>query len=343
MKKFVVLILGTVIALGVTFFTGDTIKATVPELSVTQIKKTSVEDTIICTGKVEYEKTRKVRSEAVGIIDSIKVKKGETVKKGQVLFTVLTSSEAAAPSAKEVTNDDIVNAIKSGDYSAINQYAKNAQENTSKNSANTTDGEIIEITAPMDGEILTIDESVGSAVNLSTIVITVVSGDKLCINLPVNESKIANLKIGQSAIITGNGFKNSTYKGTVSYIDKIAQQVSTGASKETAVEVKVRVNKAKKDIKQGYSAKCAITTAVNDNALIVPYDSIVYDDDGKIYVYVYRNGVAEINYITAGKDYDVGIEVVKGLNPNDLVVNNPELVCDMQKVRVTECVVNANV
>lgn len=335
MKKFVALFLITAVALGTTLGLGNTAKSTVAQVTAHKISAISVEDTVICTGKVEYEQTRNVRSSVSGVIEKMFVRRGEKVKKGDVLFSVMSSSVSVVQ--PEISTDDIYDAVKSGDYSSLSEYARQSQGSVESVQ---NEGEIIEVTSPINGEILNIEESAGSPVSLATEVLTVVSGDELCINLPVNESKIAGLEIGQTAVITGSGFKKSSYLGEVYYVDRVAQQVSTTTGKETAVEVKVRVSEPKEDIKQGYSAKCSIITSINENALIIPYEAIIYENEP--YVYVYRNGQAEKNYIKTGNEYENGVEVINGLNSGDIVVTSPEQIRDMQKIRISECVVNTD-
>lgn len=341
MKKFTLLILGSFIAIFALFFIGDSIKTSVPSVSVYKTDLTTAEDKIICSGKVEYKTAKEVVSASQGIIDSIEVSKGDTVRKGDTLFTVrsIENISSQASSVAEVPTDEIYEAIKKGDYSSISQYTENDLREQNTNVSEKT----VEIPSPIDGEILDINKSTGDAVDLKTKVLTVVSGDKLCVTLPVNESKIADLEVGQKAKITGNGFKNSEYNGEVSYIAKVAQQVTTGTAKETAVEVKVDVEAPKEDIKQGYSAKCAITTNIKENIIIIPYEAICQDDDQRDYVYLYKNGKAEKTYITTGSEYENGVEVTKGIEKGDIVILEPQKAADMQSVTVSRCVVNNDV
>ncbi|GHU81482.1 hypothetical protein AGMMS50284_1400 [Clostridia bacterium] len=339
MKKFVILILGTLLLSSSVFWVGGAVKSNVPTVTICKIEPVTAIDTIICTGKVEYEKSKDIRTTASGIIENVNVKKGESVTKGQVLFTVIPASGVTAQASADISADELYQAFKNGNYAAISSYASSTADN-SEIPANNSGDEIIEIKSPIDGEILEINESTGSAIGLATTVMTVVSGNNLCVKLPVNESKIADLALDQKAIITGNGFKNSVYSGTVSYIDKIAQQVSTAAGKETAVDVKVKVNDPQDDIKPGYSAKCEITTFINENSIIVPYDAITRNDDGKEFIYVCNTDKAEIRYIKTGNEYKNGVEVIKGISVGEQVIITPEKVKDAETVKVTKQVVN---
>lgn len=333
MKKIVSLVFATLLVTGLISYFGVAAKESVPTVSVYKVSKKTVADTVICTGKVEYEQKKEVRCTSLGVIERIAVKKGDKVNKGDLLFTVVTTSQVSGSSFSE---EDVYDAIKSGDYSAISEYASSYKG--SAVTQNEDEGELIEITSPINGEVLEINESVGSTVGLSNTVLTVVSGDNLCINVPVNESKISSLQIGQPAQITGNGFKNSTYQGEVFFVDKVAQQVTTTIGKETAVTVKVRVNDPQEDIKQGYSAKCAITTSINEDVIVVPYEAVFYDEEP--YVFVYNNGIAQKIEITTGKEYENGVEVTKGLKNDDLVITQPEQVEDNKGIRISECVVD---
>ncbi|HHZ06611.1 MAG TPA: HlyD family efflux transporter periplasmic adaptor subunit [Clostridiales bacterium] len=340
MKKIIILSIATVMVISTFLLTGSSIKTSIPRLKAYSIQPTTVEDTVVCTGKVEYKQNKEIKSEINGTISDIYFSKNDTVCKGDVLCTVKTSSQQQSP-ITAASEEDIINAIKSGDYSAVSEYAQ--QGKIQSNAADNTDiPKEIDIVSPIDGVILDIDKGENSFVTIADTIMKVVSADNLCVVLPVNESKVSDIAIGQAAVITGNGFKNNEYYGTVSYIDNVAQQVSTVTGKETAVEVHVDVDSPKEDIKDGYSAKCVITTAESYDKLIVPYEAILSDDNQQEYVYLYDSGIAKKQYVNIGKEYENGVEVLLGISSNDIVLENSNMTRSGEVIKISECVVNVN-
>lgn len=330
MKKITLLISATFILIGTIFFTGNSVKASLPVVNVYEVELVQAKDTIICSGNIEYKKTKDIKSPSGGIIKKINVKKGDFVKKGDALFTMETSNIVVPSSTESISESDVYSAIKNGDINALSKYSYDSSNQDSNNTAET-----IDITAPADGKVLEIKENENSPVVSGHTVMNIVVDDTLCVELPVNESKISQLALGQEAEITGSGFKNSKYTGEVSFIDDVAQQVSTGVGKETAVNVKVDIENPGDDIRLGYTAKCNITTNINEECLKIPYEAVVYNDD-KNYVYVYSNGIAKEQRVKLGTEYSDGVEVLKGLSPGDILILNTENVSNFEKVKVAD-------
>jgi len=62
----------------------------------------------------------------------------------------------------------------------------------------------------------------------------------------------------------------------------------------------------------------SVTTAVHENALIVPREAI-HQDDGQRYVFEVNNGVLHRREVQTGLSSATRIEIDKGLNENSLV------------------------
>ncbi len=148
--------------------------------------------------------------------------------------------------------------------------------------------------------------------------------------------------------MTGVGFQGKRYTGTVSKISNIAQQVVSATGQETIVTVIVKVDSDNKEslewIKNGFTAKCKIITSVDKDRIVVPYEAVLADENGKEYVYRVLENRAVKTYITTGKEFENGFEVVKGLSQGEEIVLSPEQVSDFQRVlRDTQKAGNADV
>lgn len=327
MKKFTLLISVTFIVIGTIFFAANSVKASLPVVNVCEVKYVQAKDKIICNGNIEYKKTKDIKSSTTGFIKEINVKKGDVIKKGDPLFTLETSAATVPSLNKSISEIDVYSAIKSGNLSSLSEY--------NDDTLNTSDNikEVLEIKSSVDGKVLEIKENENSSVICGQTVMTVVTDDKLCVKLHVNESKASELSLGQQAEITGSGFKNSKYTGKVSFIDDVAQQVSTGLGKETTVDVKIDINNPGDNIKRGYTAKCAVTTYVNDKCIKIPYESVIYNNNTNT-VYVYEDGVAKEKKVKLGSEYSDGVEVEKGLAVGEKIILNPESISNFEKVKI---------
>lgn len=180
-----------------------------------------------------------------------------------------------------------------------------------------------EITAPISGVVSEMDLNEGSG---GALVIS--DTDNLQVRLSVPESQIPAIQVGQPVSINGVGFQDSTYHGVVESIANIAKQQVSTTGEETVVEVLVRVEDADSKMKSGFSAKCEITTATDSDLLLVPYESVYAEDNGQEYVFLNKEGKASKCYITTGREFEEGFEVLSGIQEGDEVIISANFVKD---------------
>ena len=307
MKKIIIEIAATFGVVTFLLFSGVMIKNNVLAVNVYRVTGTQLEDTVICSGKIEYTETNDVSPAANGIVQEVFVEKGDTVEKGDRLFSMIAN--ISAENVKGADTASLVNVVNN-------------------NSMN--------VEAPVSGTVLSVDIKSEDPIASGTTVITIVNSDNLCVNVPINENKISKIKTGQPVKITGTAFGNHSYSGKVSSIDSIAKQVVTTTGKETAVDVTVSVENPNQLIKQGYTAKCTITTNTKNNGIIIPYETVEMDSENSGTVYTFNNGKAQKKSVKIGNEYENGVEIISGLNKNDLVIEAPEKINDTGSVRVNK-------
>lgn len=307
MKKIIIEIAATFGVVTFLLFSGVMIKNNVLAVNVYRVTGTQLEDTVICSGKIEYTETNDVSPAANGIVQEVFVEKGDTVEKGDRLFSMIAN--ISAENVKGADTASLVNVVNN-------------------NSMN--------VEAPVSGTVLSVDIKSEDPIASGTTVITIVNSDNLCVNVPINENKISKIKTGQPVKITGTAFGNHSYSGKVSSIDSIAKQVVTTTGKETAVDVMVSIENPNQLIKQGYTAKCTITTNTKNNGIIIPYETVEMDSENSGTVYTFNNGKAQKKSVKIGNEYENGVEIISGLNKNDLVIEAPEKINDTGSVRVNK-------
>ena len=307
MKKIIIEIaaaFGVVIFL---LFSGVMIKSNVLAVNVYRVTGTQLEDTVICSGKIEYTETNRVSPAANGIVQEVFVERGDTVKKGDKLFSMLANISA----------ENVRGADKATLANVVNNNSMNVE-------------------APVSGTVLSVDIKSEDAIAGGATAITIVNSNNLCVNVPINENKISKIKTGQPVKITGTAFENHNYSGKVTSIDSIAKQVVTTTGKETAVDVKISIENPNQLIKQGYTAKCTITTNIKNNGIIIPYETVEMDSENSGTVYTFNSGRAQKQSVKIGNEYENGVEIISGLNKNDLVIEAPEKIGITGSVRVNK-------
>lgn len=138
------------------------------------------------------------------------------------------------------------------------------------------------IRAPENGTITNIDIKLGELSEVQKPVITLQDVSNLYIEAKINESSIANLKIGQKVSIKFDAFGPSrVFNGNVVHIDPGA------TTTDGIVNYKIKTSIAPLDesVRSGMNADIAITTAEKKNVLVIPKAAIL-SHDNKIYVNV---------------------------------------------------------
>jgi HlyD family secretion protein len=198
--------------------------------------------------------------------------------------------------------------------------AQAAVERAAEDLANAT------IRAPIRATVLTRDVEIGSPVssilNLganATLVMTLGDIEQVFVRGKVDEADIGHVRLGQTARIRVETFKDKVFTGKVTQISPI------GAEKDnvTTFEVKVSIENGAKELKANMTANAEIVLEEHPNALIVPEAAISYDSQRVASVDVLdpvaKNGRRKV-VITTGVGNGTKTQVLSGLKAGDRVV-----------------------
>lgn len=346
MKKYVLLFSATIIMVLSINILANYLKNTIVNVDVQLIEKECVEDIIVCSGKIEYMDSQDIYADFSAITDSVNVSVGDVVNKGDLLMSV-SEAELAENYKSAMLNQGLPSSLGlnsntdiAGLYKSILDDSTAKEVFSSSNKGNidyTKTGKKQDIKAPFTGVVSSINTEAKDVYGKEKSLMVISDNSKFQVHMSVNESKIGDIKLGQKVIITGVGFKDSEYVGVVSRISNEAQQVVNTTGKETVVDVYVTVNETScNNIKAGLTAKCQIVTSEKPDSTIVPYKSVLSEDDGREFVYSLIDGKAVKTYITTGSEYSRGFEVLDGIEAGSVVITNPEDVSNLCKVNVSK-------
>ena len=95
---------------------------------------------------------------------------------------------------------------------------------------------------------------------------------------------------------------------------------STTTSRTLLVEVDV--DNPRRELMPGSYTRVHFALPGDFNAMVIPANTLLFRKEG-LELGVVRNGRAELVSVTPGHDYGDSIEILSGLEPNDLVILNP--------------------
>lgn len=138
------------------------------------------------------------------------------------------------------------------------------------------------IRAPMDGIITFLNAEVGEVAQAQTsytqgkILMTIADLSVFEVEVDVDETEIAKVRIGQPAKIRIDAFRDTSFAGNVVEISNSVRIQGQGTDDySTNFQVKIRFAQTVASVRPGMSATADITTATVEEALLIPYASVI--------------------------------------------------------------------
>ncbi len=297
---------------------GDTPVAT------TAVKKMQLVNSISLIGVVNASNDVNVISEAQGLVVDVKIKVGDYVKSGTVLFQIddvlMQSNLASAEinflkSKRDFERSETLyqeNSISAAqlDLARLGMKAAESQLTLARKQLNDT-----KIKAPISGTINKRMVNEGAMVNVGTAVANIVDISTLKVALNVSEKDAFQIKTGKQVEITTDIYPGVTFYGRVDNIASKADEAHT-----YPVEVKLP-NSAQHPLKAGMFARVNFTSENTAECLVVPRESLIGSiKDAR--VYTVENKTAKIKNVVVGRSSGEFLEILSGLNENEVVVTN---------------------
>ena len=198
--------------------------------------------------------------------------------------------------------------------------AKAAADRAAEDLANAT------IRAPIRGTVLTRDVEVGSPVssilNLganATLVMTLGDIDSVFVRGKVDEADIGRVRLGQTARIRVETFRDKVFSGRVTQISPM------GVEKDnvTNFEVRVSIENPGQELKANMTANAEIVLEEHPNSLILPEAAIAYDGQKNAFVDLVdpgaKNGRRRVP-VKLGVGNGTRIQVVEGVAEGQKIV-----------------------
>lgn len=195
------------------------------------------------------------------------------------------------------------------------------------------------IAAPTSGLLNDFPMEPGEYASPGDVVAEIVDIDAVKVLVDVPERDIGYLRVGQQAEIIPLSEDAHPSKGTITYINALANE----STRTTRIEVTVRNRKEESAgesqggeyfLRSGQIVKARLTRRVIEDAIMVPLASVIPLENGKE-VYIVENGKAERRPVELGFIRGRSIQVCSGLRRGDLlIVAGHRLVSPGQPVKV---------
>jgi RND family efflux transporter MFP subunit len=311
------------------------------------VETRSIHFAVSAAGEIGPAEQVSVRPEVNGMIATLPVDIGDTVKQNQVLFTLddrdLQSERATRKAeidgakiqlekadrdfrrAQELFASKLISQELFEDTKTQSELAKNALDRALQALA-LVDYRLTKtrILAPFDCTVLTRPVSVGQAVsgsggfNSGTEVLTIADLNRMIVNAHVNQADVTRLTQGQDVDIEVESVPGLTMRGTV---ERIAPQsaIKNGVKGYAA---RILIQGIDPRVRPGMTANISIPVASSENSVAVPL-AAVFTEQGERFVYVKKETESgeefEKRPVQIGiADYDYA-EILSGLKTGEVV------------------------
>jgi membrane fusion protein (multidrug efflux system) len=169
------------------------------------------------------------------------------------------------------------------------------------------------LTAPLAGIVGLRTVSTGAYVVPDQRIVELVDVDPLKVDFRVAELNFAQLRVGQTILVSADAMPGVTFDGKIYAIDPIVDVNGR------AIRLRAQVPNPDRRLSPGFFARIRIVIERRPNAVLVP-ESAIFPLDGKTLVYRVVNGRAVQTEVVLGQRLSGQVEVRQGLSSDDMVV-----------------------
>jgi HlyD family secretion protein len=309
-KKKILIILGAVIVVAI-IIVANVLKSgeKTYQVQAEKVERSDLTSVVTANGRIVPKTDVKISAYVPAKITKLPVEEGNVVEKGQLLVQLddteyraavnrskaeLASARASMEQAQLVFNrqKELFGKKLSSEEQydmarteldlarARRQQAAASLDQTRYNLSKTT------MASPMDGIVTSLNAEVGEIVmigtmnNPGTVIMTVSDMSEIETEVEVDETDIAQVKLGQETEISIDAYPDTTFRGRVTEIGHAARISGLGTQDQvTNFLVKVMLLDEVSTIRPGMSASVDITTDSRTDVLSVPIQAVVMREE----------------------------------------------------------------
>jgi macrolide-specific efflux system membrane fusion protein len=287
-KKLLIILISLVlitVAAGVYFIRNDGSDIKMREV---RVERKDLVINVQAFGTVSPQNRLEIKPPIAGRIEEVLVKEGEVVKKGKILAWISSTERAG-----------LLDSVRTQGASEIKKW-----EDLYKPTP---------VMAPIAGTIILRNVESGQSFTNTESIFTM--ADRLTVKAQIDETDIAQIKVGQKAIITLDAYPNESVPGKVVHVAYDA----TVTNNVTTYICDVLPDKVPDFMKSGMTSNVNIEVSRKDGVVLLPMTALLMDQDGTR-VRIKNGKKSSIVPVETGSDDGKLTEIVSGLNENDIVL-----------------------
>jgi HlyD family secretion protein len=179
------------------------------------------------------------------------------------------------------------------------------------------EGLVVDLVAPMDGIVLTINAAQGDRVDQGTI-LTLADLSQPSVQINFDEIDLEYIQTGYQAEVIFDAIPEATFNGQVVQVDPSLKRVGNTQAVEALVQLD-GVSDRLYSLPMGLNATVDIIAGEAIDAVLVPLEAL-HQEDGGYFVYVINGSDFELREVEVGLMDLTSAEIIFGLRPGERVV-----------------------
>lgn len=290
LKKMIIIFVVIVIA-GVLIFNGKKKKEV--KFKEVSLQRGSISLIVETNGTVKPRNRLEIKPPIAGRIDEILVREGAKIRKGKIIAWMSSSERAALLDTARAKGEDELKKWE-------DVYRPTP------------------IIAPLTGFIIKRNTEPGQTLSSSDVIL--VMADTLIIKAQVDETDMGKLKKGQSATITLDAYPDDEIAGKIEHIAYESEVINN----VTIYQVDIKPLEKLKMLRSGMSADIKIVIKKKESVLLLPTYAVKESKMGSMVMVKTDQGEPERRKIKTGIDNGEMIEIISGIEENDIVLVGAE-------------------
>ncbi len=296
--------------------------ARVPNVTLIYPESRVVRDEIPLTGTIAAKQSASLTCNLPYVIKKVHVSVGDRVYAGQPVAEIDKAQTIRTAAALLPLLSTYAGNI---DSAALSDTIKELSDLSDLNSALPES-----LFSPASGTVTACSLKENALVTPGSSPLTVSNCDELCAVLSVDESFAALISAGDTVYLKSAATGDQIFSASVSDISPAAGEVFSGTSLQTVVELTAALSTSD-GLRPGYSVEGVFYPDDGTNMLLIPY-SAIFQQETTEYVWVYQEGKAVLRQIEVGNEYADTVEILSGLQKDDLIIDNPPALTENQSV-----------
>jgi membrane fusion protein (multidrug efflux system) len=292
-------------------------------VSVEEVARGSVSSYVTATSNLVAENEVQVLAEAEGRVEKLLVEEGESVRKGQLLASLVRDDAQIAYDKAEVRLANAQSVFERAERLGKEGLITEEELDRSKMEHRVAEQELAEakwrlekteIRSPFDGRLTTRNTTLGQHVRPGDELFTVTDFDPLISRIFLPEKDIIGLAEGRSVRITLKADESIEFQGRIRQISPVVD-TATGTVKLT-----IEAKQPPSAVRPGGFVNIAIVRETHENAILLPREAVIRELQSAHVFVIKDDDTAERRDITLGMEEEDLMEVISGLDSGERVV-----------------------